>query len=161
VGSLAPLAGLQLAAALDPAASRTGRAFDRSPTIVSHATGDLSFTDAGPGETATEDVTVRVSRAGEVGVFAEISGTGLERFVEVRVDRGTVRGDRFRTDGVVYEGPLSGLPRTADTALDAGAGTWRAGETHTFRVVASLADADAAQGLRASADLAWVLSPAG
>ncbi len=161
VGTLAPLAGLQLAAATDPAPTHagSGHAFDRSPTISSRSTGRLSFANAAPGATATEDITVRVAKAAaEVGMYAEIAGTGLDRWIDVRVLQGTMHGGSFHVDDVVYDGRLSRFPATAAAALDAGPGTWRPGEAHTFRVVATLADANEAQGLHASVDLVWVAS---
>ncbi|MEX0754687.1 MAG: hypothetical protein WD556_06150 [Actinomycetota bacterium] len=152
VGTLGPLAIANLAAAGDQGATGAGTGFAQEPGIISHARGDLSLADAGPGATAVEEVRVQaLGDAGVVGLYAAVEGTGLEDFVQVRV----VRDARV----VVYEGPLGGLPRTPSTALPDPTGTWTAGETHTYRIVATLQDTNAAQGLTASVDLAWIATP--
>lgn len=152
VGALGPLAIANLAAAGDPGPTGGGAGFAREPGIFAHARGDLSFGDAGAGATAAESVQIRVlGDAAIVGLYATVEGTGLEDFVQVRV----VRDARV----VVYEGPLGGLPRTPSTALPDPAGTWTAGEAHTYRIVATLQDTNAAQGLTASVDLAWIATP--
>lgn len=153
VATLAPLAGAQLAEALDPSATGAGQAFERSAAITSHTVGDASASAMVPGTTTIERTTVRVGEArAQIGLYGTIDGSGLERYLDLRI---LARGNDGPT--LVFEGTLSDLPRTEEGALDLG--TWDAGEERTYRIVTTLRDTNAAQGLTTSADLVFTAEP--
>ncbi|MEX2275012.1 MAG: hypothetical protein WEA10_05555 [Actinomycetota bacterium] len=166
VAVLGPLAVMNLAAAMDPSSTGGGQGFAQERSIVASSSGALSFDAAAPGATATEYVTVRtpVSSPG-VELSATVTGTGLDRSIQIRIVRGSGRGTAFSPDvtdhsdlgrGVLYEGTLAGLGTT--TLADPSA-SWARDEEHTYRIVGTLDDSNAAQGLTASVDLAWATRP--
>lgn len=117
-----------------------------------------------PGQTVTRfaAVTSQGSLPSSVRLFAQISGTGLARFLTLTVTRGTGGRDTFVPDavdhratgpGIVYSGPLSGFPRSWDEGIDAGG--WRRGQTQTYRFEITLSELPRAQGLTAGADFRW------
>jgi hypothetical protein len=166
VAILGPLVVMNVAEALGASPTAHGQGFDQMPAIVSTSEGALTLDGVEPGAAAIEYVTVRTpSAAAGVELTTAVSGTGLDRFVRITVVRGSGTGATFRADGadhadlgpgVLYEGTLAGL---RGTSLVDPAGSWRAGEAHTYRIVGTLDDTNAAQGLTASVDLAWTALP--
>ena len=166
VAILGPLVVMNVAAALNASPTADGQGFGRAPAIVSSSEGALTLDGAAPGTSAIEYVTVRTpSAAAGVELTTAVSGTGLDRFLRITVVRGSGTGASFRPDsadhadlgpGVLYEGTVAGLRATS--LVDPG-GTWTAEEAHSYRIVGTLDDTNAAQGLTASVDLAWTALP--
>ena len=138
----------------------------------------LSLAAAEPGATDSGciKVTVAGSLASTVRLYGTTGGTGLDRYMDLRVTRGTYSGaepgfdscTNFQPDaadyagagaGVVYDGTLQAYPDSyASGLVDPPAGgpvSWTTGETHVYRVEVSLRHNLAAQGLTATQEFTW------
>jgi hypothetical protein len=130
----------------------------------------LTMVDGGPGSTVTSDITLtyRGAEPAFVRLYATSAGTGLARFLRVSITRGAVDDAGFaadRTDytglgiGVLYRGPLAGLPSSFASGLP-DPGTWSDGGSHTYRFEITLVGDPRAQGLRASVSFRFEARPA-
>jgi hypothetical protein len=105
-----------------------------------------------PGQSVTRNATVAsTGPAASVRLFGEVSGTGLARFLTIRVTRDTGRTDALAPAGggtaptVVFRGRMRAFPRGWEDGLDVGdARTSR--HLQTFRFEITLADDPRAQG---------------
>ena len=138
--------------------------------------------NARPG--VTKRVCVRLTYTGNaparVRLYGRSSGTGLAKYLRLTVIRGWTsrRDDRlcrsFRPDrrnylgvgaGIVYAGPLAGLPpdfaSAPNDATSRFTRTWRRGASHAYELVVTLpADAgNDAQGLTAGESFVWEARP--
>jgi hypothetical protein len=116
-------------------------------------------------------VSYRGPRVASVQLFASRFGTGLDRYLELTVTRGTTRATHagtcknFKPDaedyvgagrGVLFRGRLTEFPKTAEAAARRrGPGAWQDGESHTYRFRMAIVSTNAAQGRSASFDLVW------
>ncbi len=114
----------------------------------------VSLADARPGDSATGCVilTYRGEESARVRLFGATSGTGFDRYLDLRVDRGKSCAS-FRPVDVAYEGTLEGFPDSLRTAIDE---SWRANETRAYRFHVQVQDDESAQGLTARQTFTWV-----
>lgn len=166
VGTLGPLAIGGSVSALGATASAS-EGFAAGSVYLTSDSGDAMFSlpNVLPGSVATSDtrLTYQGSLPAEVRFFGNVTGTGLSRYLEVTVTRGTGRGDGFRPDaedylgagpGVVFHGTLDELPTDWSSGVP-DPDRWATGESHTYRFQVRLADDPAVQGLTAGADFRW------
>jgi hypothetical protein len=151
------LAATSARAALDRAATGQGLGFDHAPPSLQVRGGaSLDLAAGTPTDRTASDVTVRLSDGpAVVRLFGRTGGTGLDRFLELTVTRGSGRGAAFRPDAVIYSGNLTKFPTSEATAIGDPGGTWDEGEAHTYRFQVRLRDVDAAQGRTATQSFAW------
>jgi signal peptidase I len=120
-----------------------------------------------PGETASACELVRNEGPAPtgVGIYSSATGTGLQRFLDLRVMRGTLPSGAspgscsgFSADrpdyqglgrGVIYSGLMSAFPSTAEAALIDPALAWPAGQSVGYEMTVALAESNAAQGFGA------------
>lgn len=139
------------------------------------ATGSIALTDNDSGTAlfnvsgadANDSFTrcIRVTYASTGGLEATVrlygatSGTGLDQYLTVDIDRadsGTQAdcSDFSGTVGAVYDGTLQAFPDSyaAGTATD---GTWTNGKAVTYRIAVTVQNNNAAQGLNATQAFTW------
>ena len=137
----------------------------------------VGLTAGNPGETDTGCITVAYNGSLEsnVRLYGTTTGTGFDEYVTLTVERGTWSGPApafddctgFTPDatdyvgagaGVVYAGTLADFPDDWATGVVDGGGTpesWTPGESRSYRLTVTVADADAAQGLTANQTFTW------
>lgn len=156
-------------AAFDPLQNGAGRGFRSGHAVLtSEATGktSLSLPNASPGDSTSSHVTVTYRGTNPVAVtlFGTAGGTGLDRFLELTVVRGTGTDRRFAPDptdyagagsGVVYSGSLADFPDGASDGLKDPGGPWADGESHVYRFEVTMTGGNAAQGLTADQTFSW------
>lgn len=125
-----------------------------APVLELHDRGSavLSLQKAKPGDSATGCLRLayRGSKPARVLLFGTTSGTGFDRYLELKVERGaSCRGGRRK---IVYNGTLADFPHGAGGAIEE---TWAAGEAHAYRFEISVRDDNAAQGLTAKQTFTW------
>lgn len=141
-----------------------------------YKTAALTLPNAAPG--STDSGCVRVTYAGKywptVRLYGTTMGTGLDAFLQLTVVRGKLSGSTstcsgFTPDptnyigagpGVIFQDTLDQFPDSYDTGLvDLGPGgvpeVWTSKEYHAYRLVVSLVDDNAAQGLTAGQTFKW------
>jgi hypothetical protein len=91
----------------------------------------------------------------------DLSGTGLDDYLNLTIERGTGGsfGDctGFSAENTDYSGTLDGFA-AASTDFASGAGTWAPaaqGEAKVYRFTVTLQDDNAAQGLNATVTFTW------
>ena len=147
---LVAIAPIWLAMALvapDPAAAAT-------PVLELHDRGSavLSLQNAKPGDSASGCLRLvyRGSEPDRILLYGATSGTGFDRFLELKVERGaSCKGGRHK---IVFDGTLKTFPDTPGAAI---AETWSPGESHAYRFEISVRDDNAAQGLTARQTFTW------
>jgi hypothetical protein len=112
----------------------------------------LSLKNAKPGDSATGCLRLayRGSEPDRVLLYGSTSGTGFNRYLELKVERGASCESRRRKP--VFDGTLSDFP---DAPADAIEETWSPNESHAYRFEISVRDDNAAQGLTARQTFTW------
>jgi hypothetical protein len=108
-------------------------------------------------------ITNQASAAADVRLFGATSGTGLDRYLRLTVVRGSrapasdgsCRGFQPDRQGVVFEGSLRSFPDAFANGLRSPRAPWAPGESHSYRFVLRLRDANGAQGLTARQAFLW------
>jgi hypothetical protein len=115
-----------------------------------------------PGQSVTRYATVATTGpASSLRLYGEVSGTGLARFLTVRVTRGTGRAHTFVPAGgvadqsLVFRGRMSAFPRSWAGGLDVGGARASSPDGQTLRFQISLSNDRRAQGLSAGIDFRW------
>jgi predicted ribosomally synthesized peptide with SipW-like signal peptide len=127
--------------------------------------------NARPGDSS--DRCIRVSYSGslaaDVRLYASVSG-GLADHLTLTVTRGSQSSPSFPscsgfaadssdygyvTNGIVYQGKLSGLPSSWAGGVADPAASWANGDARTYRYTVTVDDNPAAQGLTADATFHW------
>jgi hypothetical protein len=158
LGVLGTLATTHALAAFDDQASNAGRRFEQvQASLRSNQGGSatLHLPEGGPGDTATSYVVVRSGLPASVELFGTTGGTGLDRYLQLTVTRGSGREGGFVPQAVVYRGTLAGFPDSSASAIPDPGGTWVKGEAHTYRFHVRLVGGNAAQGLTAQQSFEW------
>jgi hypothetical protein len=112
----------------------------------------LSLENAKPGDAASGCLRLvyRGSEPDRVLLYGSTSGTGFDRFLELKVERGaSCTGGRHK---VVFDGTLKAFPDTPSAAIEE---TWSPGEAHAYRFEITVRDDNAAQGLTALQTFTW------
>lgn len=91
---------------------------------------------------------------------ASVSSTGVEWYLNLRVETGTSTTgfddcSGFSAIQTLYDGTLAGYPRTYGGAIVDPDGAWTTGERHTYRFTVSVQNQAAAQGMTGSASFTW------
>jgi hypothetical protein len=130
---------------------------------------------AGDSVTACVVVTYDGSGSASVVLFGTTGGTGLDAYLDLKVTRGTISGTpaagsctNFTADatnyigqgaGLIYSGTLQSWPDTSAAGLvdpnASSAAVWTPGESHAYRLQATIQAASAAQGKTATQAFTW------
>jgi hypothetical protein len=125
-----------------------------TPVLDLHDRGSavLSLEDAKPGDSATGclRLTYRGSEPDRVLLYGSTSGTGFDRYLELKVERGASCQSGRRTP--VFDGTLTNFPDAPDDAIEE---TWSPNESHSYRFEISVRDDNAAQGLTTRQTFTW------
>jgi hypothetical protein len=128
------------------------------PRIVAKDAGRAFFTGRplAPGETRTRCVVVtnRGRGAGALALYGHTQGSGLDRYLRLRVvqGRGTCRS--FRLGRTVFNGTLRAFPDDGPAAVRLG--PTPPGESRPFRFRVTLGTNPAEQGLTAGQSFVWL-----
>lgn len=134
----------------------------------------ISLSNARPGASSTGCIAVASTGSldSSVRLYATVGGT-LAPYLNLTVTRGTIASPSFPscaafsadgTDylgsgaGVIFTGALSAYPTTYAAGIVDAPGspeTWSTNEVHVYRIVVTLANNPAAQGLSSSATFTW------
>ena len=125
-----------------------------TPVLELHDRGSavLSLQNAKPGDSASGCLRLvyRGSEPDRVFLYGATSGSGFDRFLNLKVERGdSCQGDSQK---VVFDGTLKAFPDTPDGAIEE---TWSPGESHAYRFEISVQDDNSAQGLTARQTFTW------
>ena len=138
----------------------------------------LSLTAALPGATTNGCIEVRYtgSLAARVTLYGTTTGTGLDRYLDLKVTRGVYDQPEppsgsctnFRADGtdyigaglgVVYSGTLRDFPDAYASGIvdpaSASPESWTSGEEHVYRMDVTLQNQLEAEGLTATQTFTW------
>lgn len=110
----------------------------------------LSLEDAKPGDSASGclRLTYRGPEPARVLLYGTTTGTGFDRYLELKVERGgSCRGGR-----PVYDGTLEDFPDAPVGAIEE---SWMPDESYVYRFAISVRDDNAAQGLTARQAFTW------
>jgi hypothetical protein len=93
-------------------------------------------------------------------LYATVSNTGVEQYLDLTVETGTTTsafGDcsGFTALSTLYTGPLSSFPTSWAAGIPEPGNPWTTGEAHAYRFTVSLQNAAAAQGMSANASFTW------
>ena len=162
-----PLVAIVAMLAVVPAAGAVGyvaaNITTQSPptlTLVVNDQGQPLFNvpEMKPGEvdTACEVVTNQGPADADVGIYASVSGTGLQSYLDLTVQRGTLPANAgsgscagFSPDsadyagdgaGIIYSGLMSNFPTSADAPLEIPVNAWSPGQAIAYRMSVTLAD---------------------
>jgi hypothetical protein len=137
--------------------------------LVDDDTGSAMFSVSNmkPGDSSAECIavtyngTVVPADVVEYVSAGDLTGTGLDDYLNLTVERGTGGsfGDctGFSSENTDYSGTLDGFAGT-HTDFASGAGTWApasTGESKVYRFTVTLQDNNAAQGLDATVTFTW------
>lgn len=156
-------------AAFSASTGNTGNSWSSGDVALSDddaGTAMFSVSNMAPTQVSTRCIAVSYSGSlnANVRLYGAISGgTGLEDYLDLTVERGS--GGSFASCAgfvsaeTVYTGTLAGFT-AAHTSYATGAGTWAPTggapvDAMTYRVVVTLQDDDAAQGLASTASFTW------
>lgn len=118
--------------------------------LSDHGSAVLSLENAKPGDSAAGCLRLayRGDEPARVLLYGTTSGTGFDRYLDLKVERGASckRGE------VVYDGTLAGFPDGPRGAIEE---SWTPDETHAYRFEISVRDDNAAQGLTARQLFTW------
>jgi hypothetical protein len=115
----------------------------------------LSLENARPGDSATGclRLTYRGSERGRVLLYGSTGGTGFNRYLGLKVERGgSCKSGRRKS---VFDGTLRDFPDAPSGAIEE---TWSPNESHVYRFEISVRDDNAAQGLTARQTFTWSTS---
>ncbi len=95
-----------------------------------------------------------------VKLYATVSSTGVEQYVNLTVETGTTTsgyGDctGFSALSTLYNGSLASYPTNYPSGLAEPGNPWTTGEAHAYRFTVSLQNIFAAQGKTATATFTW------
>lgn len=125
-----------------------------TPVLDLHDRGSavLSLENAKPGDSATGclKLTYRGSRPDRVLFYGSTRGTGFDRYLELKVERGASCKSPRREP--VFDGTLTDFPDAPSDAIEE---TWSPNESHAYRFEISVRDDNAAQGLTARQTFTW------
>ena len=166
ISAITVAAGFGTWAAFTSTTSNNGNTFSAaSITITDDDAGATMFniSNMKPGDTQTKCIVVTnggASTFGNVALTPSISGTGLQTYLDVNIDRGTGGsfsggcGSFVEVSADIYTGFMTGMATIND-----GAG-WTASASKTYRVTVSMpgGTANTAQGLNANFGLTWTAS---
>jgi hypothetical protein len=110
----------------------------------------LSLENAKPGDYATGclRLTYRGSEPARVLLYGTTTGTGFDRFLELKVERGA----SCHGGEPVYDGTLEDFPDAPAGAIEE---PWMPDESHVYRFAISVRDDNDAQGLTARQTFTW------
>ena len=125
-----------------------------TPVLELHDRGSavLSLQNAKPGDSTSGCLRLvyRGSRPARVLLYGATSGTGFDRYLELRVERGaSCNGGRRK---LVFDGTLQDFPDAPGSAIEE---TWSPDESHSYRFEIAVRDDNAAQGLTARQTFTW------
>jgi hypothetical protein len=105
-------------------------------------------------------VTYDGSLDANVKLYATVSSTGVEQYVNLTVETGTTTsgyGDctGFSALSTLYNGSLASYPTNDASGLAEPGNPWTTGEAHAYRFTVSLQNNFAAQGKTATATFTW------
>jgi hypothetical protein len=105
-------------------------------------------------------VTYNGSLNAEVRLYGTISSSGVEPYVNLKVETGTTTsgyGDcsGFTPSSTLYDGTMSAYPTGWSSGIADPGNPWTTGEAHTYRFTVSIQNNPAAQGGTAAATFAW------
>jgi len=137
----------------------------------------LTLSGAKPGSTVSGCIVVTYSGTlpSSIVLYGTTSGTGLDAYLDLTVTRGSISGTpapgsctNFTADaadyisrggGVIYSGTLQGWPDTSAAGLaDPKAGSaavWTPGESHAYRIQATVQASTGGQGKTATQTFTW------
>ena len=145
--------------------------------IGDNSSGSTLFTlsAADPGGTASG--CIKVTSTGSIGSTVRLYGAstgGLAPYINLTITRGTDGSPSYAScanfaadgtnylgagSGVIYSGTLAALPSTYGAGVvDPTAGsprTWTTNEAHSYKITATLANNNAAQGQSSTATFTW------
>ena len=166
ISAISVAAGFGTWAAFTSTTSNNGNTFSAaSVNITDDDSGSVMFniSNMRPGDSQTKCIVVTNSGAssfGNVAFNAGATGTGLQGYLDLNIDRGT--GGSFaggcggfsEVSADIYSGVMTGMATINDSA------GWTASASKTYRVTVTLPGgvSNAAQGLNASLDLTWTAS---
>jgi hypothetical protein len=115
---------------------------------------------ADPARTSCITVTYDGSLDAAARLYATVSSSGVEQYVNVTVETGTTTsgyGDcsGFTAIQTLYNGTLSALPASWAAGVAEPGNPWTTGEAHTYRFTVSLQNNAAAQGKTATVTFTW------
>jgi hypothetical protein len=124
------------------------------PVLELHDRGSavLSLQNAKPGDSTSGCLRLvyRGSKPARVLLYGATSGTGFDRYLEMRVERGaSCNGGRRK---LVFDGTLQDFPDAPGGAIEE---TWSPDESHAYRFEIAVRDDNAAQGLTARQTFTW------
>lgn len=177
VGALGAVAGAATYAAFSSVSTNPGNSFSAGTVAIGDNDGGaamLSLSSATPGSSDTSciKVTYTGTLSSTVRLFGTVTGS-LAPYLTLTVTRGTSSSGfdscaGFTADatnyvgagaGVVYSGLLSAFPSSyAAGIVDPTSGTpesWTTSESHDYKLVISLNNDNAAQGLSSTAAFTW------
>lgn len=177
IGLAVNLSGMGTWAAFTSSTSNTGNSFSTGTVVISDNDSDvamLSLSGAKPGDSNTDCISVSYtgSLAANVKLYlSSLTGTGLETYLQVVVTQGTNTSvipmdgscTGFVAGTVLYSGSggttsLAQFPTTYAAGLD-DAVVWAPGNVtptvRVYRIVVTVIDDPAAQGLNATAGFTW------
>ncbi len=132
--------------------------FDHSGPGLEQTAGTQRFdlSNAAPGATQTKDTTIIYRGRGlaEIRLFAGVSGTGLDEYLQVSIESGSGAGSSFIPASRIFDGRLSEMPSSFARGI-VDPQILGHGESRTYRISVTLVDDDAAQGLGANATFSW------
>jgi hypothetical protein len=181
LGLLGLAAGASTQAAFSDTTANSGNAFVVGTVDIDDNDGGaamLSLSNATPGQNDTGCITVTFNGSldSRVWLYGTTTGSGLDQYLDLKVERGTFSPSAPAYDsctnfvpdstnyigagsGVIYNGTLQGFPDSQGAGiLDPLPGTpetWTTNEIHVYRLTVTLQDNNAAQGLNATQKFTW------
>ncbi|HEV8571536.1 MAG TPA: hypothetical protein VGR49_00630 [Actinomycetota bacterium] len=177
LGLLGTIAGVGTWSAFSATTDNSANSFASGTVVIGDddsGSAMLSLSNAKPGDSDAACIVVDYtgSLPASVKLYGSTGGTGLDQYLDLTVIRGTKSsgfdscGD-FNPDGadyigsgagVIYSGTLQGYPGGYGGGIDDAPGTvetWTTGENHAYKLVVSVQNNGAAQGLTASQVFTW------
>jgi predicted ribosomally synthesized peptide with SipW-like signal peptide len=105
-------------------------------------------------------VTYDGSLDADTRLYAAVSSTGVEQYLNVTVETGTTTsgfGDcgGFTSLSTLYSGSLAAFPKGWASGLAEPGNPWTTGEAHTYRFTVTVQNDPAAQGMAAATTFSW------
>jgi predicted ribosomally synthesized peptide with SipW-like signal peptide len=134
-------------------------------SLVDNDGGSVMFNLSGvrptdPAQTSCVKVTYNGSLDADVRLYAAVSSTGVEQYLNLKVETGTSTSGfgacgGFSPGSTLFNGTLSGYPTSFAAGIDDPASPWTTGTTRAYRFTVSLQNNAAAQGLTGTATFDW------
>jgi predicted ribosomally synthesized peptide with SipW-like signal peptide len=134
-------------------------------SLVDNDGGAVMFSLSGirptdPATTSCVKVTYDGSLDADVRLYASVSSTGAEQYLNLKVETGTSSTGfgnctGFSASSTLFNGALSGYPTAFASGIDDPASPWSTGTTRAYRFTVSLQNNAAAQGLTTTATFDW------